>query len=78
MFSVGTLVRFNWWSSYRAASATADDTGHVTWHEIHPGDKGVVLCMEASVERLRTAQDVECWGMKEEEAIYASQAREWW
>ena len=45
MFSVGTLVRFNWWSSYRAASATADDTGHVTWQEIHPGDKGVVLCM---------------------------------
>jgi hypothetical protein len=45
MFSVGALVKFNWWSSYRAASATTDDTGHVTWHEIYPGDKGVVLCV---------------------------------
>ena len=44
MFSVGEFVKFVWWSNYRAPSAEADDSGHVTWHEIHPGDTGVVLC----------------------------------
>ena len=41
---VGSLVKFNWWSSYKAASATVDQYGHITWHELHPGDTVIVLC----------------------------------
>jgi len=43
MLSIGTLVVFTWWSSYRAPSAVVNELGHVTWHEIKPGDKGVVV-----------------------------------
>lgn len=45
MISVGALVRFKWWSEYRAPSATVGADGHTTWHEIRPGDTGVVLCV---------------------------------
>lgn len=44
MISVGSFVKFSWWSDYRAASATPNEEGHTTWHEVHPGDKGVVMC----------------------------------
>lgn len=44
MFVVGTLVKFVWWSNYRAPSVVEDHTGHVTWHEVKPGDAGIVLC----------------------------------
>lgn len=44
MFSVGSLVKFSWWSSYKAPSVSSED-GRTTWHEIHPGDTGVVLCV---------------------------------
>lgn len=43
MLSIGTLVVFTWWSSYRAPSAVVNELGHATWHEIKPGDKGVVV-----------------------------------
>lgn len=46
MISVGTLVKFKWWSDYRAPSATPGEDGHTTWHEIKPGDTGVVLCLK--------------------------------
>ena len=46
MVAVGTLVKFVWWTDYKAPSAGTDDKGHSSWHEIHPGDKGVVLCVK--------------------------------
>ena len=44
MISVGSFVKFKWWSDYRAASATLNEDGCITWHEIRPGDTGVVMC----------------------------------
>lgn len=43
MLSVGSLVRFTWWSSYKAPSVSTDNEGRVSWHELNPGDTGVVL-----------------------------------
>jgi hypothetical protein len=43
VLEVGSLVKFVWWSSYRAPSLTTDDHGHVTWHELNPGDTGIVI-----------------------------------
>jgi len=42
VFIVGSLVKFAWWSSYKAPSVSIED-GKTTWHEVHPGDTGVVL-----------------------------------
>jgi hypothetical protein len=36
-------VKFVWWSSYKAPSALPNTGGRTTWHEIQPGDTGVVL-----------------------------------
>lgn len=44
MFHVGSFVKFTWWSDYKAPSMCQDDTGHVTWHVLKPGDTGVVMC----------------------------------
>jgi hypothetical protein len=41
---IGLLVKFVWWSNYKAPSISTDDKGHVTWHEIHPGDTGIIFC----------------------------------
>ena len=43
MINVDALVRFTWWSSYKAQSASTNDEGKVSWHELKPGDAGVVL-----------------------------------
>ena len=43
MFEVGSLVKFVWWSSYRSPSLSENDHGHVTWHELSPGDTGIVM-----------------------------------
>jgi hypothetical protein len=43
MFLVGSLVKFVWWSNYRAPSVFKDAAGRTTWHEVHPGDTGVIL-----------------------------------
>lgn len=40
---VGTLVRFHWWTDYKAPSITPDVNGHITWHELHPGDTGIIV-----------------------------------
>ena len=40
---VGTLVRFSWWSSYKAPSITPDINDHISWHELSPGDRGIVV-----------------------------------
>ena len=45
MVSVGSFVKFTWWSSYKAPSVSNDD-GKTSWHEINPGDIGVVLCIK--------------------------------
>lgn len=37
-------MKFSWWSSYKAPSVS-DEDGRTTWHEVHPGDTGVVLCV---------------------------------
>jgi len=44
MLSVGSQVKFVWWSEYRAPSAKEDEFGHVTWHTVNPGDTGIILC----------------------------------
>ena len=36
-------MKFCWWSEYRAPSLGTNDIGHTTWHELKPGDKGVVV-----------------------------------
>lgn len=43
MISVGSLVRFTWWSNYKAPSVSTNRDGRVSWHELKPGDTGVVL-----------------------------------
>lgn len=40
---IGSLIKFIWWSSYKAPSVTLDDKGHSTWHELFPGDRGIVV-----------------------------------
>lgn len=45
MITIGSFVRFVWLTSYKAPSLSVDDNGHVTWHELHPGDTGIVLEM---------------------------------
>jgi hypothetical protein len=47
---VGALVKFSWWSSYKAPSLYHDDAGHATWHELKPGDTGVVMSYLNEVE----------------------------
>jgi len=44
MITVGSLVKFVWWSDYKAPSVNEDHTGHVSWHIVKPGDTGIVLC----------------------------------
>jgi hypothetical protein len=44
MLSVGSQVKFVWWSEYRAPSAKEDESGHVSWHSVKPGDTGIILC----------------------------------
>ena len=43
MFTVGSFVEFNWWSCYRAPSVYPDSNFNTTWHEVKPGDTGVVI-----------------------------------
>jgi hypothetical protein len=43
VIKVGSLVKFVWWSNYKAPSLSADDRGHVSWHELTPGDSGIVM-----------------------------------
>jgi len=45
----GDLVRFNFWTSYLAPGASEDTLGHVTWHELFPGDSGLVVHVESQV-----------------------------
>ena len=40
----GDFVKFSWWSAYRAPSININDNGLYTWHEILPGEVGIVLC----------------------------------
>lgn len=40
---VGSLVRFSWWSDYKAPSEYLDANGHVTWHEVKNGSMGIVI-----------------------------------
>lgn len=47
MLTVGSFVKFSWWSSYRAPSISSEDLEGVTWHELHPGDAGIVVHIQA-------------------------------
>lgn len=42
-FKAGQLVKFSWWSSYKAPSAIKDSVGHSEWYEIFPEDSGIVI-----------------------------------
>lgn len=39
----GTLVKFNWWSSYRAETLALDHDGNFIWEEIKPEETGLVI-----------------------------------
>lgn len=43
MIAVGSLVKLSWWSVYRAPSANKNNEGKTTWHDVKPGDTGIVL-----------------------------------
>ena len=43
MIPVGSLIKFCWWSNYKAPSLSVNELGNATWHELSPGDKGVVV-----------------------------------
>ena len=41
---IGSLVVFDWWSSYSAMSTSVDPTtGKNVWIELQPGDTGLVI-----------------------------------
>jgi hypothetical protein len=42
-FTIGSMVRFSWWSSYKAPSDVLNASGHSIWYEIFPGDIGIVI-----------------------------------
>lgn len=39
----GDMVEFVWWSTYLAPGLLLDDAGRTVWHELHPGDRGIVV-----------------------------------
>lgn len=43
MLTTGTLVKFSWWSNYKAPSYDSDDGGHSMWYELIPGDTGIIV-----------------------------------
>lgn len=46
---VGSLVIFDWWSSYSAMSTSIDAiTGKNVWVDITPGDLGLVIDIDES------------------------------
>lgn len=48
----GDLVKFNFWSSYLAPSATQNEDGNTNWYEIIPGDAGIVLQVEPTIQEI--------------------------
>ena len=39
----GDMVEFVWWSMYLAPGLISDDMGRTVWHELSPGDRGIVV-----------------------------------
>lgn len=48
--SPGNFVKFNFWSSYLAPSSIVNDKGIIEWYEIFPGDRGMVISVDANNE----------------------------
>lgn len=42
----GSLVKFSWWSNYRAPSAVPNEHGGRDWFEIEQDDHGVVVAAD--------------------------------
>lgn len=42
----GTLVKFKWWSSYKAETLALDADGNFIWEEVTPGDAGLVVSVD--------------------------------
>jgi hypothetical protein len=42
-FKAGDMVKFSWWTSYKAPSLEFDLSGHSIWYEIFPNDTGIVI-----------------------------------
>jgi hypothetical protein len=42
---IGSFVIFDWWSSYKAASVNLNDDGQNSWHDVDPGDSGIIIEM---------------------------------
>lgn len=53
-FCPGDFVKFNFWSSYLAPTSGPDENGHINWHELFPGDQGLVIYVS---ENLGTSGD---------------------
>ena len=53
----GDLVQFDFWSKYLALSTYPDEAGVYTWHEICPGDYGLVVVVSSHVSASKTSDD---------------------
>lgn len=42
-YAVGDMVKFKWWSPYKAPSTYTDAAGHLIWREIFPNELGIVI-----------------------------------
>ena len=42
-YAIGDMVKFKWWSPYKAQSTCVDMNGHVIWNEIFPEELGVII-----------------------------------
>jgi len=45
-YAVGDMVKFKWWSPYKAPSTCTDSTGHLIWKEIFPAELGIVIQLD--------------------------------
>jgi len=41
--NAGDLVKFVWWSSYKAPSEGIDESGKQLWVEMFDGDRGIII-----------------------------------
>lgn len=45
-YVVGDMVKFKWWSPYKAPSTCTDNNGHLIWKEIFPDELGIIIQLD--------------------------------
>lgn len=53
----GDLVVFKFWSTYLAQLATSQNQNNNTWHELWPGDRGLVIHVGSDVSSSMSKDD---------------------